>query len=94
VGVQHNTVAPWSRTARKRAELFMPPPGKQRQPRRKPASKASQNPMNGPKLNAKKILSDAVTPAARKMVCQLPSNQSHDSGVSSQRNGTPPVPLV
>jgi hypothetical protein len=57
-------------------------------------SKANQNPRNGPKENAKKMLSVALTPAARNTCDQLSNIQSQLSDVSSQRSGLPVVPLV
>ena len=79
---------------RSRAELRIPPPGTVRHPMRAAASKASQNPRNGPKENAKKMPSFAVTPAALNTCAQLPIIQSHVSGVSSHLTGLLVVPLV
>src|SRR6266699_2168013 len=80
-------VAPLSRIARSRAALLKPPPGKQRQPSRAADSNASQNPMNGPKENAKYARSAGCAPAARRISVQLSSIHSQLSGVSGQRIG-------
>src|SRR5262249_45537195 len=94
VGVQQTVVIPLSRIARIRAALLSPPPGTHKQPSRSADSKASQKPIKGPKENAKNTRSAADTPAARKISIQLSTIPSQLSGVSSQRNGLPVVPLV
>jgi hypothetical protein len=83
-----------SMIALKRAALLNPPPGTQRQPIRAADSNASQKPINGPNEKAKKTRSPVRAPAARKIVAQLSTIPSQLSGVSSQRNGVPVVPLV
>ena len=94
VGVQHRTFALLSRIIRNRATLLSPPPGKQRQLNRSADSNASQKPRNGPKEKANITRSPAPTFAARKISDQLSIIASQLSGVSSQRNGVPLVPLV
>ena len=94
VGVQQRTLAPWVKMARNLASLLKPPPGMLNAPSASLASNASQKPMNGPNENAKKIRSAALTPAARKMSLQFSIIHCQLSGVSSQRNGSPLVPLV
>ena len=94
VGVQQRTLAPWVKMARNLAALLKPPPGMLKAPSASPASNASQKPMNGPNENAKKTRSAALTPAARKMSLQFSIIHCQLSGVSSQRNGSPLVPLV
>ena len=61
---------------------------------RSAASNAVQNPRNGPKENAKKMRSRAVTPDAWNTCVQLSSIQAQLSGVSSQCMGWPEVALV
>jgi hypothetical protein len=61
---------------------------------RSAALKATQNPMNGPKENAKKTRSRGVVFAASNTRIQLTTIQSQDSGVSNQRSGRPVVALV
>ena len=63
VGVQQTTVASFAKRCSSRADVVIPPAGRQKLPNSVAASKAAQKPTNGPNENGKKIRSDAVTSA-------------------------------
>jgi len=70
----------------------MAPPAIAIAPSRSAPPKADQKPMKGPKEKARKIRSVAPTPAAPyTWSAQIRRHQSHDSAVSSQRSGRPPL---
>src|SRR5579862_8331339 len=82
---------PLSSIKRSRAEVLIPPAGRHSAPMRAAASKAVQNPRNGPNEKAKQTRSFCFNPAAPKMYDQLRTIQSQLCGVSSQRSGAAPV---
>jgi hypothetical protein len=63
VGVEQRTVALRSIIVRSRCSVVIAPPGMTIAPNRSAPPKADQNPMNGPKENAKKTRSSWRTPA-------------------------------
>src|SRR5690349_11012350 len=77
---------------RTRCSLVIAPPEMHIAPSLSAPPNADQKPMNGPKENAKKTRSAAVTPAARYTWSdQMPVHHTHDSAVSSQRSGASPL---
>ena len=91
VGVHVTTVARCSTSALTRAVVESPPAGKVQHSSCAAASNAPQNPMNGPNENGTKTRSLLRSPAPRNTCFQHSTNHCHDSVVSSQRRGTPPI---
>src|SRR5262249_32640010 len=94
VGVQPTTVTSFSIRNLTRAAVLIPPPARQRFPRRFAPSNPAQKPRKGPNENAKKSRSLGCSSIIAKSCSHEFKSFCQLWGVSSQRVGEPVVPEV